>query len=602
MTPDDVRRVLDVLAVHPVLPPAEALPPNDEAFQALLADLSRGEGSSHAALLRETAVDRVIATGELARRAEFLLACLVLPAGGTHYQLLGVAPDARADEIRRRWAVLIQRYHPDHLAGGAGSGWLDEQARRLIEAYQTLKDPERRRAYDAELARAGTSASPHPAPPRHPGAPPARLAPPPRWRWAPVGILAVGVAAGIWVYARPAPAPLPAAPLPPAPKLLEQWGQGPAPTAATTRPARAPVASGPAAPAENGQAAAPLATPPALPALGARPAAVSEPAAPLPVPPAAPAAGEVAPPPPAPVPAAVPPRTPAAATPSSPRAAALAPEAKPRAAETPVAVAPPAAPAPAAPLASASAARSAAVAPEPKSGPVERPVAVPPPAAPAPAAPPAAPTAASAAVAPQPKPAPLERPVGKAPPAPPTLAVAPPTPRAQPAAVSVEAPVAAAPTPPPVPAPPVAAPPPAASLVLGPAPGAVAVRTGAPPREDWLGVIEAFREAYQRKDVPGLMAVLAADVRERGAAGRVAIERLYSSNFAVLDGIRYDVDQLELARGGPDELVVSARFRLRATHVGPPARVVDLAGPVRWVLRREAGRLRIAVIEYEVSK
>ena len=80
----DLPRLLRILAAHPVLAPAELLPPNDESFQSLLADLARAEGSNHVDALREVAADLAIPLTELARRAEFLLACLVLPASGTH--------------------------------------------------------------------------------------------------------------------------------------------------------------------------------------------------------------------------------------------------------------------------------------------------------------------------------------------------------------------------------------------------------------------------------------------------------------------------------------------------------------------------------------
>ena len=61
---------------------------------------------------------------------------LILPRTGTHYEVLGVAPSALREEIRQRWAMLIQRYHPDHF--DRSDSWVSDQARRLIEAYQTL--------------------------------------------------------------------------------------------------------------------------------------------------------------------------------------------------------------------------------------------------------------------------------------------------------------------------------------------------------------------------------------------------------------------------------------------------------------------------------
>ncbi len=166
---------------------------------------------------------------ELACRAQFLLTCLLMPASGTHYEVLGVAPDATKQQIRKRWATLMQRYHPDHLSGAApGSNWLDGQARRLIEAYNTLKDPARRRAYDAQ--RAGDSGEPTPLAAERWRDRTIHFVRPNRWKWAPCGIAAVGIVAAMWTLASPARGPLPRVPLPAAPNLLERSGTASAET------------------------------------------------------------------------------------------------------------------------------------------------------------------------------------------------------------------------------------------------------------------------------------------------------------------------------------------------------------------------------------
>jgi molecular chaperone DnaJ len=69
-----------------------------------------------------------------------------------YYDVLGVAPGAGADEIRRAYRQLARRYHPD-ISG-------DDRATAFVEvsrAYEVLRDPERRRSYDAHLV-AGTRA------------------------------------------------------------------------------------------------------------------------------------------------------------------------------------------------------------------------------------------------------------------------------------------------------------------------------------------------------------------------------------------------------------------------------------------------------------
>lgn len=61
----------------------------------------------------------------------------------THYELLGVAPDATTEEIRRAFLAAARAAHPD-VAGPAG----EEMMRRLNEAWSTLSDPEARAFYD----------------------------------------------------------------------------------------------------------------------------------------------------------------------------------------------------------------------------------------------------------------------------------------------------------------------------------------------------------------------------------------------------------------------------------------------------------------------
>jgi hypothetical protein len=65
----------------------------------------------------------------------------------THYQALGVSPDAEAEVIQGAWRALMRKYHPD-ANGGAYS---DARAKRINAAYAVLSDPAARAAYDAEL-------------------------------------------------------------------------------------------------------------------------------------------------------------------------------------------------------------------------------------------------------------------------------------------------------------------------------------------------------------------------------------------------------------------------------------------------------------------
>jgi Mce-associated membrane protein len=121
----------------------------------------------------------------------------------TWYDLLGVAPDASADEIRAAWRGQIADLDPT-----------DRRFAALNHAAEVLLDPARRASYDAEIA-PPAAAEPAPEPEHDPSdaaaaapvaaagsASPARAAVVPGWLLAAVGLLTlavVAVTAYLWV-------------------------------------------------------------------------------------------------------------------------------------------------------------------------------------------------------------------------------------------------------------------------------------------------------------------------------------------------------------------------------------------------------------------
>ena len=55
-----------------------------------------------------------------------------------------MARDASPEDVKKAYRKLAQKYHPDVTKDPKG----EERFKEIAEAYQTLKDPEKRAAYD----------------------------------------------------------------------------------------------------------------------------------------------------------------------------------------------------------------------------------------------------------------------------------------------------------------------------------------------------------------------------------------------------------------------------------------------------------------------
>ena len=68
-----------------------------------------------------------------------------------YYEVLGVDLDAETDAIKRAYRKLALKYHPDHNPGDAEA---ERKFKEAAEAYDVLRDPEKRARYD-RFGRAG---------------------------------------------------------------------------------------------------------------------------------------------------------------------------------------------------------------------------------------------------------------------------------------------------------------------------------------------------------------------------------------------------------------------------------------------------------------
>jgi len=62
-----------------------------------------------------------------------------------YYEVLGIVREADGEEIQRAYRKLAMQYHPDRNVGDAEA---ELKFKEAAEAYEILRDPDKRQRYD----------------------------------------------------------------------------------------------------------------------------------------------------------------------------------------------------------------------------------------------------------------------------------------------------------------------------------------------------------------------------------------------------------------------------------------------------------------------
>ncbi len=144
------RQLLEALADGNPIPDTSTIFPDKQQLIALLVEISKGNDRSFSGHPPDNGTSRAHRARD--RLKGGLSSGLPgYPWAADPYTILGVASTATSEEIKEAWLSRLTLYHPDRHP--ENSDWFTRQAARLNEAYQILKEPERRHAYDERRRR-----------------------------------------------------------------------------------------------------------------------------------------------------------------------------------------------------------------------------------------------------------------------------------------------------------------------------------------------------------------------------------------------------------------------------------------------------------------
>jgi DnaJ-class molecular chaperone len=70
-----------------------------------------------------------------------------------YYKILELSPDASEEDIKHQWRFFVQAWHPDKFGNLDHKRQGEEKFKEVTEAYEVLRHPESRQAYNALRAK-----------------------------------------------------------------------------------------------------------------------------------------------------------------------------------------------------------------------------------------------------------------------------------------------------------------------------------------------------------------------------------------------------------------------------------------------------------------
>lgn len=124
--------------------------PVPEGVADLLKFLSGSDTERKAVLSKHASMS---GDGELIDAISYFVEEVLLVPGADYYSLMGLQPDASAEQVRDHYQMLISLFYQEEQ--DAIVNWSESASMRINQAYSVLRDAEKRRVYDDKLLASG---------------------------------------------------------------------------------------------------------------------------------------------------------------------------------------------------------------------------------------------------------------------------------------------------------------------------------------------------------------------------------------------------------------------------------------------------------------